>query len=58
MPLHTEINFEDEIGHYLADHGWLYSPTDDGYDRDYPLRIVDHPEERVEARERYRAARG
>jgi deoxyribodipyrimidine photo-lyase len=32
--------------------------ADDGYDRDYPLRIVDHPEERVEALERYRAARG
>lgn len=33
MSLHTEINFENEIGHYLADHGWLYSPSDDGYDR-------------------------
>ena len=33
MPLHTEINFEDEIGHYMADHGWHYSPSDDGYDR-------------------------
>jgi deoxyribodipyrimidine photo-lyase len=32
--------------------------ADDGYDRGYPLRIVDHPEERVEALERYRAARG
>lgn len=33
MSLHTEINFENEIGEYLADHGWLYSASDEGYDR-------------------------
>jgi deoxyribodipyrimidine photo-lyase len=31
--------------------------SDDGYDRDYPLRIVDHAEERAEALDRYRAVR-
>jgi deoxyribodipyrimidine photo-lyase len=29
-----------------------------GYEQDYPLRIVDHADERVEALDRYRAARG
>jgi deoxyribodipyrimidine photo-lyase len=28
-----------------------------GYERGYPLRIVDHADERREALERYRAAR-
>ena len=32
--------------------------SDTGYEGDYPLRIVDHAHERVEALERYRAARG
>ena len=32
--------------------------SDVGYEQDYPLRIVDHAEERVEALERYQAARG
>jgi deoxyribodipyrimidine photo-lyase len=31
--------------------------SDTGYEGDYPLRIVDHADERVEALERYRAAR-
>lgn len=31
--------------------------SDLGYERDYPLRIVDHGDERREALERYRAAR-
>ena len=33
MSLHKEIKFETEICEYLADHGWLYSPDDTGYDR-------------------------
>jgi deoxyribodipyrimidine photo-lyase len=32
--------------------------SDVGYEQDYPLRIVDHADERVEALDRYRAARG
>ncbi|HEU4337329.1 MAG TPA: deoxyribodipyrimidine photo-lyase [Nocardioides sp.] len=32
--------------------------SDVGYERDYPLRIVDHADERREALERYQAARG
>ena len=32
--------------------------SDVGYEQDYPLRIVDHADERVEALERYRVARG
>jgi deoxyribodipyrimidine photo-lyase len=31
--------------------------SDVGYEQDYPLRIVDHADERLEALERYRAAR-
>ena len=30
---HHEVSFEAEICEYLAAHGWLYSPTDAGYDR-------------------------
>jgi type I restriction enzyme R subunit len=30
---HHEVSFEAEICQYLAAHGWLYSPTDAGYDR-------------------------
>ncbi|TGN64479.1 deoxyribodipyrimidine photo-lyase [Nocardioides eburneiflavus] len=32
--------------------------SDVGYERDYPLRIVDHADERREALERYQAVRG
>ena len=32
--------------------------SDVGYEQDYPLRIVDHADERVEALDRYQAARG
>ncbi len=32
--------------------------SDVGYEQDYPLRIVDHADERVEALDRYRMARG
>lgn len=32
--------------------------SDVGYEQDYPLRIVDHADERREALERYQAARG
>ena len=32
--------------------------SDVGYEKDYPLRIVDHADERVDALERYQAARG
>jgi deoxyribodipyrimidine photo-lyase len=32
--------------------------SDVGYEQDYPLRIVDHAEERREALDRYQAARG
>lgn len=34
---HHEAAFEAEICDYLAEHGWLYSPTDEGYDRDLAL---------------------
>lgn len=37
MNLHTEINFEDEICQCLAQQGWLYSDSDDGYDRKLAL---------------------
>lgn len=33
MSLHKEVELEIEICEHLAAHGWLYSPTDDGYDR-------------------------
>ena len=33
MSLHNEIEFENEICEHLAANGWLYSPSDDGYDR-------------------------
>jgi deoxyribodipyrimidine photo-lyase len=47
-----------ELGHLpgrTAHEPWR---SDAGYERGYPLRIVDHAAERVEALERYRAARG
>jgi type I restriction enzyme R subunit len=34
---HHESSFEAEICEYLAEHGWLYSPTDAGYDRELAL---------------------
>ncbi|WP_338856415.1 type I restriction endonuclease [Gordonia hongkongensis] len=37
MPQHHESVLEDEICQHLAANGWLYSPTDDGYDRDLAL---------------------
>ncbi|MGP5588131.1 hypothetical protein ACTXO0_15285, partial [Glutamicibacter ardleyensis] len=37
MALHNEIEFENEICDHLASHGWLYSPTDEGYDRERAL---------------------
>ncbi len=39
----------------LAHEPWA---TEAGYRDDYPLRIIDHADERLEALERYRAARG
>jgi type I restriction enzyme R subunit len=38
---HHESSFETEICEYLAAHGWLYSPTDSGYDRDVALYPED-----------------
>ena len=37
MAQHNEIQFESELCDYLAAHGWLYSPTDSGYDRHLAL---------------------
>lgn len=37
MADYNEIKFEQEIAEHLAAHGWLYSPTDDGYDRERAL---------------------
>src|ERR1035441_1624422 len=34
---HTEVVFENELFDRLAAHGWLYSPSDTGYDRDRAL---------------------
>lgn len=33
--------FEAEICQYLSEHGWLYSPTDEGYDRELALFPAD-----------------
>ena len=41
MSIHTEINFEVEIGEYLKSHGWLYSENDEGYDRTRALFPTD-----------------
>jgi type I restriction enzyme, R subunit len=38
---HHELVFETEICEHLAAHGWLYSPTDAGYDRDLALYPED-----------------
>jgi type I restriction enzyme, R subunit len=37
MTQHRESAFEAEICQYLAEHGWLYSPTDLGYERELAL---------------------
>ena len=37
MADHHEVVFESEICKYLADHGWLYSEDDTGYDRERAL---------------------
>ncbi|ORA08500.1 type I restriction endonuclease subunit R [Mycobacterium arosiense] len=37
MAQHNEIEFEKEFAEYLPAHGWLYSPNDDGYDRERAL---------------------
>ncbi|MCV7192219.1 type I restriction endonuclease subunit R [Mycolicibacterium brumae] len=37
MAQHNEIAFEKEIAEYLAEHGWLYSTSDAGYDRERAL---------------------
>lgn len=37
MALHNEIEFENSICQHLAAHGWLYSPNDEGYDRERAL---------------------
>jgi type I restriction enzyme R subunit len=43
MDLHKEIAFETDIAEYLEAHGWFYSPTEAGYDRErsvYPEDIL------------------
>ena len=37
MASHNEVVFESEICQYLAEHGWLYSKNDAGYDRERAL---------------------
>ncbi|MGW5339182.1 type I restriction endonuclease subunit R [Rhodococcus pyridinivorans] len=37
MAQHHESVFESELCEHLAAHGWLYSPTDAGYDRELAL---------------------
>ena len=34
---HHEVSFEDDICDHLAKHGWRYSSTDAGYDRELAL---------------------
>ena len=41
MAVHNEIEFERELAEHLATHGWLYSPNDDGYDRERALFPAD-----------------
>jgi type I restriction enzyme, R subunit len=53
MAQHNEVEFEKELAEYLADHGWLYSPNDTGYDKERALFPEDvlgwladtHPEQ-------------
>jgi type I restriction enzyme R subunit len=37
MDQHKEIAFEKDLAQYLAAHGWLYSSSDAGYDRERTL---------------------
>src|SRR5688500_10137596 len=37
MAVQHERQLEDEICDYLAGHGWLYSPSDAGYDKERAL---------------------
>lgn len=37
MGQHNEVTFETELCEHLAQHGWLYSPDDAGYDRQRAL---------------------
>ena len=37
MADYNEIKFEQEIVEHLATQGWLYSPNDNGYDRERAL---------------------
>lgn len=37
MADYNEVVFENEIAEHLAANGWLYSPNDDGYDKDRAL---------------------
>jgi len=37
MGIANEIEFENDICAHLSAHGWLYSPNDDGYDRERAL---------------------
>ena len=37
MAQHNEVEFEREICEHLAANGWLYSPSDAGYDRERAL---------------------
>ncbi|MFJ2906291.1 type I restriction endonuclease subunit R [Streptomyces sp. NPDC087212] len=41
MAQHNETAFEKELCEYLADHGWLYSKSDTGYDRERALFPAD-----------------
>lgn len=41
MPLHNEIEFENDICDHLAETGWLYSSNDEGYDRQLALFTPD-----------------
>ena len=41
MAQHNEIEFEKEVAEYLAAHGWLYSSTDEGYDKERALFGAD-----------------
>lgn len=41
MAQHNEIEFEKEICEHLAAHGWEYSPTDVGYDKERALYPAD-----------------
>jgi type I restriction enzyme R subunit len=49
---HHEVVLESEICEYLADHGWLYSTNDTGYDREralFPEDLVAWLEETQQA---------